>query len=333
MNLKHFTIRKCPICESSKIREILTKRTFIRNFKLEVSQVYAICAECSFMFTKNPLSNSDLEIYYSSNMQERKIGADENELSHIKDQINFLKQSLNFSNRAVLEIGANNGSFLMEYGAPESYYRELNVDSLSILKNKKNLKNFEEIPKEKRTSKFDQIILLHTLEHIVNPKKFIKSWVSYLKDGGVFFVEVPDFTFNDDNTDDFIFEHVNFFSEKTLRELFQNSGLTVIATQIALDPKYPACTKCVVRMIAKKAKNVFPQKISSKILLLKKREERWGIYFKNIDSKLAKLNSGSQIAIYSASWLTTECLEKTKLLDYNIVAIFDRDPKKQGTTI
>ena len=333
MKLKYLSIKRCPICGSPKIHKILTKRTFLRNFKMEVSQTYAICSECTFMFTANPLSSSNLEKYYTSNTQERKNGADENELSHMRDQINFLKNSLNFSNLVVLEIGANNGSFLAKYGALESYYSEINIEGLSILKKNKNLKDFENVPVKQRVKKLDQIILLHTLEHVVNPKKFVKSLSRYLKNGGIFFIEVPDFTFNDKDTDEFIFEHINFFNEITLKKLFQNAGLTVTASQIALDQKYPACTKYVVRMIAQKATNVFPKKISERISVLKEKEKEREGYFKRLDARLAKLDKKSSIGIYSASWLTTECLEKTKLLDYNIVGIFDRDQKKHGTTI
>lgn len=333
MTLKYRLLKKCPVCDGSDIRDVLTKRTTLGILKTEASQTYALCADCSFLFTRNPLEAQYLERYYASNTQERKVGADENEVSHMRDQIDFLEHSLGSSKAAVLEIGANNGSFLTYYGAKKSYYSELNKDSLAMLKKNKKLKDFRDISPKKRVGMFDQIILLHTLEHIVQPKRFLLAQKRFLKEGGVFFVEVPDFTFCDTHTDDFMFEHVNFYSEKTLRELFQNAGLTVIASEVALDPAYPACPKYVVRMVARKASNVFPERISARIVALRKKEKNREASFKRLNVRLAQLGKGARIGIYSASWLTRECLEKTTLRDYNIVAIFDRDKKKQGTTL
>lgn len=61
------------------------------------------------------------------------------------------------------------------------------------------------------------IILQHVFEHIKNPRKLIADIRHILSDTGVIYIEVP----NLDNTlgyclDDFILEHVNYFTVETL---------------------------------------------------------------------------------------------------------------------
>lgn len=332
MQLKQRILKKCPLCGNPRTQAILDKHTHLRNMAVEVSQTYVICTHCSFIFTKNPLSEAELARYYRSNTQERTSQIGEREARHIQQQINFLNSALIPPTGAILEIGANNGVFLEAHPTKsEKYYVELNSASVSILQDKPYLKDFTKY-KGKTKRVFSQIILLHTLEHIVEPRRFIKSLSNHLEMGGVFFVEVPDFTIIDRHTDDLIFEHVNFFSEKTLRLLFEHIGLTVIASEISLDVDYPACPNYVLRMIAKKCSSV-PLALPKRTLALRKRQEERDSYFRALDSKLKALDKEVRIGIYSASWLTVECLEKTRLLDYHIVSIFDRDPKKQGTVL
>lgn len=328
-------LKQCPICESKNFSFIITKNYLLKNLGGEISQTYCICDKCSFIFTRDPLTEKYLEKYYESNTQERKIQVERSELDHIKKQVNFLSNYTNLPHSTILEIGANNGSFLdacRENGSSKLRFLEFNKSGLAILAGKKHLKDFSFLRKLDRLESNDVIVLLHTLEHIVDPRKYISKIKRYLKDDGVLFVEVPDFTFFDKHTDELQFEHVNFFSERTLAELFHKCGLTVIAVSIDLDENYPACPKHTLRMIAKKS-SYAPIKNSERIIALCRKENEKIRVFKNINLYLRKIGKRQKVGIYSASWLTVEFLKRINPSSFNIVAIFDRDKKKQGDKI
>ena len=327
-------IKNCPLCGSKNFSHIITKNYLLNSLGVEISQTYCICDKCAFIFTRDPLTENWLKKYYESNTQERKTKVEKNELDHIKKQIVFLNNYIDLSRSTVLEIGANNGSFLdvcKANGSSKLRFLEFNKRSLAILAGKKYLKDFSLLRESNRLESNDVIALFHTLEHIVDPRKYIRKIKRYLKDDGVLFVEVPDFTFFDKHTDELQFEHVNFFSERTLAKLFHKCGLTIIAASIDLDENYPACPKHTLRMIVKKSSAV-PAKNSQRIIALCRKENEKIKVFKKINLYLRKIGKRQRVGIYSASWLTNEFFRKTGL-SFNIIAIFDRDKKKQGSEI
>lgn len=327
------SIKKCPLCGHGKSTFVFKKNFILRNFNAEVLQTYSICPKCFFVFTQDPLKKESLQKYYEANTQERRVDPNKKEIEYMEKQLDFVSGSLSIINMSVLEIGANNGSFLEQYirrGASQVFYLELNKECLVILRNKKKFIDFNLVGEQKRKKSLDHIVLLHTLEHIVNPRVFIKKMSMYLKDEGSFFIEVPDFTFHDADTDELFFEHVNFFTEATLRGMFIDLGFTVISSQITLDRSYSACPKYVVRMIVRKSRKS-SKTLSQCIRSFQNKEEEKKNVFKKIDGYLDLLPNDTKLAIYTASWLTLECFKKTKMLKNKVIAIYDRDTKKQGT--
>jgi 2-polyprenyl-3-methyl-5-hydroxy-6-metoxy-1,4-benzoquinol methylase len=328
-------LSRCPLCGGRTFLPVAKKRYVIKGFSSEVTHNYSMCSECEFIFTRDPLSDKALATYYSGNKQERRDKPDAKESQYIEAQLNFLTSGLHIPKERVLEFGANNGSFLdgcRARGFSNLYFSEFNADSRKILSNKPYLKDFNSIPKRDRSSSFDLIVLLHTLEHIVNPRGFVGNLKGYLKEGGVIFVEVPDFTFYNADTDALIFEHVNFFSENTLRHLFLENGLTPISSQISLDRSYPACTKYVCRMVVKKSADV-PKGVRQRVRFIQRNENERTAVYARINRFLESISSDQSLGIYSASWLTEDCLRNTNLSLRNVVGLYDRDKKKWGTTV
>ncbi|MCK5579861.1 MAG: class I SAM-dependent methyltransferase [Candidatus Omnitrophica bacterium] len=69
---------------------------------------------------------------------------------------------------------------------------------------------------------FDVVILSHIIEHLPDPKMFLKEVVGRLNPDGVLFVDVPyqDYRFKSN-----VFPHLLFFNEENLRKLFKAVGL------------------------------------------------------------------------------------------------------------
>ena len=188
------------------------------------------------------------------------------------------------------------------------------------------------LTESERQKSLDLIILLHTLEHIVNPKAYIEYLGKYLNNAGAFFIEVPDFTFINESTDDLFIEHVNYFTNKQIEQMFDDCGYDVINSQITVNKDYPACPRYISRIIAVRRLSVRIT-LEMRIEALQKSDDKMGRILIRLNKKLAKLKNRARIGIYSASWLTSECLMKSNLKEFEIVGIFDRDPKKWNTSL
>jgi SAM-dependent methyltransferase len=90
-------------------------------------------------------------------------------------------------------------------------------------------------------SLFDAISLIHVLEHIENPIKFLNSIKNKLNENGILIVQVPDIVNN--NNDILIYDHLSHFTKETvfllLSQVFKsvffintniNGELTIIAS-------------------------------------------------------------------------------------------------------
>jgi 2-polyprenyl-3-methyl-5-hydroxy-6-metoxy-1,4-benzoquinol methylase len=101
----------------------------------------------------------------------------------------------NFIKGEALEIGCGNGNFTSKI---KKYFKKLTVIEASsnfakrLKRNNKKItiinSTFEKFDTKK---KFDNIFLIHTLEHVTNRKKFLSKVRSYLSNKGRLFVVVP----------------------------------------------------------------------------------------------------------------------------------------------
>ena len=87
-----------------------------------------------------------------------------------------------FKNKKILEIGGGRNNILKYFKDSKKY-----INDISIVN--KNLKNVKKIPgvfskKKFKKKYFDYIFFFHTLEHIEDPKLFLKDVYKILKDCG-----------------------------------------------------------------------------------------------------------------------------------------------------
>jgi len=76
--------------------------------------------------------------------------------------------------------------------------------------------------------KFDVILLLHTLEHVIEPTTLVGALGEHLADGGILCVEVPLGCFREWRVLREPSTHINFFSEQSLQRCLELGGLDVI---------------------------------------------------------------------------------------------------------
>lgn len=155
----------------------------------------------------------------------------------------FMNQiGLSQRKRSILDVGAGLGVFLYELlNYPQSnwepYAVEPNCDAATFIK------YALQIPCQSAfcdptlkfpilfDNKFDVVSCIHTLEHMPDPEWFLKDvQMEYLKKGGKLFIEVPDaaeFSYLEDDHDEFNSCHLIFFTVQTLMQLVESSGFRV----------------------------------------------------------------------------------------------------------
>jgi SAM-dependent methyltransferase len=144
------------------------------------------------------------------------------------------------SNSLVLDIGCGKGTFLKQMFSEGKYNgRAIGIDpsyegDLNPIENK--LSFIREYFNERHLDNIDKItlvILRHTLEHIPAPTNFLKNIFNVIQECNFknvpIFIEVPDveWIFKNKAYWDFFYEHVNYFSKKSLFNTIEATGAKV----------------------------------------------------------------------------------------------------------
>jgi SAM-dependent methyltransferase len=143
--------------------------------------------------------------------------------------------------RKVLDIGCGGGSFVAALAAPNRGLYGIEPDPRAReAATAKGVTVFagtaEAIPEEIRSQKFDLIILTHALEHCPDPRLAIANVRKLLAPYGLFYCEVPNCSAQHFQTFAEISEmldvprHIYFFTDKSLRSLFEAAGFVIEAT-------------------------------------------------------------------------------------------------------
>ncbi len=219
-------MRKCPIC--------LSKISFFHRIN---KYQYYICANCKTLFLFPQPQKSELNRYY------KKTFSFDNGLS---DEINIRKRAkiiinklrcLNPQGKTLLDIGSGYGFFLDEVQKTgiiatglEPSEKLYNFSKKFDYSNNRTFimgQTFNQFYRQKSDLRFDFVTAIHVIEHLTNPKQFIKQTLSILKPNGVLYVETPNlnshlFNFEKQN---YTFltppDHLWIFSKKTIEYMLQ----------------------------------------------------------------------------------------------------------------
>jgi 2-polyprenyl-3-methyl-5-hydroxy-6-metoxy-1,4-benzoquinol methylase len=141
----------------------------------------------------------------------------------------------------VLEIGAGSGRQLEFFGDISPCPIELYANDICFDDNTrtalraKDIRLLEGAIEDVETdARFDAIIGIHVIEHVIDPKAVFQWMADHLAPGGVLYFETPDTAaparhlFKDNWGMTHFPRHFHLFSRKTLAELAQGSGLEIV---------------------------------------------------------------------------------------------------------
>ena len=144
----------------------------------------------------------------------------------------------------VLDLGCGQGAFTKELR------KEMKVFGCDIFPSVSKLGRnffFHDMEEKPTVKKFDSICCLHVLEHVFDYVSFLQNVKKSLKDGGVFFLAVPNsysllsrvkFLFENEGVtfgsgkagcveDNVLEPHIRFFSKNVLGKILENNGFVV----------------------------------------------------------------------------------------------------------
>jgi 2-polyprenyl-3-methyl-5-hydroxy-6-metoxy-1,4-benzoquinol methylase len=185
---------------------------------------------------RNPEVLQALEVIYT---QDSNIGylQDTNEIAkpYGKDFINYIDQAINQNPniQKILEVGCG-GCVVLEH-LKKKGLNVSGIDSSSFAAVEGKKKGIDVItdffPSAKVTEKFDLIYHVDVLEHINDPIAFLSRHHDNLHENGLVVVNVPDATESIEIGDISMamHQHLNYFTEKSLRNTLQNAGFEVVA--------------------------------------------------------------------------------------------------------
>lgn len=253
-------MKQCPICLNKKI--ILTHK---KNIYL-----YYLCYKCETLFL-NPQPTQKVITHYYKTKFNFSAGC-LNKAKIIKQAKKILKnlKELNPNGKTLLDIGCGLGYFLGE--AKKAGFQVEGIEpskkltaqlTKSLTQKVINISFEEYLKRNNEKKKFDFITMIQVIEHIKNPKKWIKMASSLLKKNGILYIETPNLKSHLYNVEK---ENYTFLTPPDHLWIFsKNSFITILKKIPRLKIKkvstysYPEHLMGIIKKLLTK-KNVIPAK-------------------------------------------------------------------------
>lgn len=336
------TKRICQICFSLD-QKLLISQKFSTIGNTDLSYNVVICKRCGFIFSSNMPSEKDLTEYYKSLNRYEGVeggGVTSNTKNAHSRVVRFLRKYLKFKNLSIFDIGCSTGNLLnafKEKGFAHVSGLDPSTSCKKIAKKLYGINIFTGVLSEYFSQeKYDVVLLSHVLEHLPDLPATFTKLNNLTNDNSLLYVEVPaahKFNMNiKEPFSHFSIEHINFFTEKSLKNLMNVHGFENVYMKTALNrrnyfPHFPVIMS-VWRKTGKKHK-VFPDYDARKIMDFY--IERSNKKMEKLDTIISNIHSlGKPIIIWGAGSHTMKLMARTKLASVPVDSIVDRNKTLWG---
>lgn len=207
-----------------------------------------ICGKCSFLQMKHPFPETSVarlyEDYRSESYNRERIHYEPTYASlapqvgrcaqEIEERTTGLTRWLTpkvsvDSHFSMLDYGGADGRFLPQLPGAKYVFEISNVQPVS---------GVTRINSEAELGTYSYVQLAHVLEHVPNPANLTREAARHVADSGYLYIEVPQelsdaelarLANGDKTLTVTIHEHINWYSQKSVRELLQSAGLSIEA--------------------------------------------------------------------------------------------------------
>jgi NDP-4-keto-2,6-dideoxyhexose 3-C-methyltransferase len=243
--LKNKKVKKCLLCGHIKLKKIFyLGNFFVSNFvnKKNITKGNIKCP-LSLLYCKNctliQLSHiAPQEIMYRRHYW-YKSGINKTMRDALEELYKSSLKHVNLSKHdTVLDIGANDGTLLKHYKKnnktiacepAKNLQKDLKKNTNYIINNFWSYENFLKLSKKNKLNKPKIITAIGMFYDLENPNKFIKDAALTLHDDGIFIAQLMCLKSMIDKNDigNICHEHIEFYSLKSLKFLFENNGLEI----------------------------------------------------------------------------------------------------------
>lgn len=269
-------------------------------------------------------------LYSSKNYYYRTNNSIETSLNEF---INFFKKNHKKKIKNILDVGGNSGYLINKLGNKK--VNKYVIDPVARVKEggvKVFNKFLEDVDIGKDIIKPDVVICRHTLEHISNPKKFLKKLLFNCRKDCNFIFEVPSLErmIKMQRFDTIMHQHVNYFSVETLKLLLSKCG--AVMTKYKIYNEGPCGGSIFFSFKKKRGRGGGERKMKIKnykknYILIKKSIK---LFKKNMINLNEQINFEDKIFGYGAGLMLATYLYFLKLKHNKIKYILDDDPNKNN---
>ena len=366
-------VRACPVCGESLV-EPLQEMAFAVPDNCALPDHYAIvwCGTCGFVFADVDACQRDYDRFYAKLSKYEAAtasGGGEQPLdrARLDGLAAYLAERFGDRDAPLLDAGCGSGGLLVAlrdvgftdmtgldpssgcadsvrrggFGAavggilPGTLVSEAGADAMAVA--------VGDAPEF--AGRFAYVTLSHVLEHLYDLHDGLANVVSWLRPGGLVYIEVPDAGRYNEHyvVPDYYFdlEHINHFDEGSLRNLAAGVGLDVVdvvekSIPVSSTLAYPAIGMvCRATASAAGPAGVAPASLTRtraardsvvEYLRMSRDDPAWA----PLDALAA---SGERVAVWGAGSLAQRLMTGGPLSRCAIEAFVDNDAKKQGSTL
>jgi len=344
MNIsKNKKVRKCLLCSNKKLKKVFSLgNLFVSNFvkksrikkgpKAPLTLMY--CNKCTLLqlshIAPQELMYKKFYWYKSGVTQTMRDGLKEIYKSSLKHA--RLKK-----NDVVLDIGANDGTLLKYYDKKfktigcepaKNLITDLKKNCKHVINDFWSYKNLKKILAKYKLKKPKVITAIGMFYDLEDPNKFIKDSALALNKNGIFIAQLMCLKsmINKNDLGNICHEHIEFYTLKSLKYLFENNGLEIFKIEendINGGSYRIFCRKFKRGSIKLKKENVL-QSVNQFVKRIKKNRSQ----MLNFINK--KIKQGKKIFLYGASTKGNTLLQYYNLNKSIIPFAAERSPEKWG---
>ena len=233
-------LSKCNLCNTNLKNQLILKLNKVPSSAQEFSKnkkknlinlkIYK-CKQCELVQVNcNPVK------YFREVIRSGKFS--DSMIQYRKKQFKEFINKYNLKHKEIIEIGSGDGQYLniLTKYCKKSFGLEYSKTLIKSAK-KNKLKIFRGYAKKNfiiRKKKFDAFLCLSFIEHAPNLNNFLNGIANNLNDEAVGIIEVPNFEMMEKKKlyFEFIPDHLNYFTRKTLRTTLEINGFKVLKLKI-----------------------------------------------------------------------------------------------------
>lgn len=230
-------VARCPLCKA---------RSFFEVYRQDALR-YTMCEACTLV-VQNPRPTAEAyRRFYQDHYQAHRhnVTTYERAVERLYEKGSYGVKERRAArlapylpkNPSVLDIGAGKGTLLKVL--EEKYKAQVKGIEIGGLEARVATRHyglplyvgtFEEYLTENPNERFDLIVMVHVLEHLLDPRAALRAVHGLLKEGGTFYLAVPNIARIDMALERYFhFEHVTYFSPYTLVRLLEECGFQAVA--------------------------------------------------------------------------------------------------------